>query len=133
MHVDLFLQPSWTWNDINRRHFNENAIRALENGFTMFRCSSDGESGANIILVLTSYRYIFISKRCRRCESLWNSNATAIYRSRPIPSVRVSSSYSVPSFNHVFSHWLCFRVHCSCFCNFFHYLSIFYRVFSVSS
>jgi apolipoprotein N-acyltransferase len=43
--VDLFLQPSWTWNAIYSRHFEDNALRAIENGFTLFRCSSDGESG----------------------------------------------------------------------------------------
>lgn len=43
--VDLLLQPSWTWNAIDVRHFEDNSIRALENGFTLFRCSSDGESG----------------------------------------------------------------------------------------
>lgn len=43
--VDIFLQPSWTWNAINFRHFEGDALRAIENGFTLFRCSSDGESG----------------------------------------------------------------------------------------
>jgi apolipoprotein N-acyltransferase len=43
--VDILLQPSWTWNAINYRHFNGNALRAIENGFTLFRCSSVGESG----------------------------------------------------------------------------------------
>ena len=44
-HVDIMLQPSWTWNAINFRHFDGNAVRNVENGFTSFRCSSDGESG----------------------------------------------------------------------------------------
>jgi len=44
-YVDILLQPSWTWGAINYRHFDDNAIRAIENGFTLFRCSSDGESG----------------------------------------------------------------------------------------
>jgi apolipoprotein N-acyltransferase len=43
--IDLFLQPSWTWNAINYRHFDGDSLRAIENGFTLFRCSSDGESG----------------------------------------------------------------------------------------
>jgi apolipoprotein N-acyltransferase len=43
--VDLFLQPSWTWNAILTRHFEGDALRAIENGFTLFRCSSVGESG----------------------------------------------------------------------------------------
>ena len=32
-------------NDINFRHFNGDSIRNVENGFTTFRCSSNGESG----------------------------------------------------------------------------------------
>ena len=43
--VDILLQPSWTWGAILSRHFNGDAVRAVENGFTLFRCSSDGESG----------------------------------------------------------------------------------------
>jgi apolipoprotein N-acyltransferase len=43
--VDLFFQPSWTWNAISSRHFVGNSLRAIENGFTLIRCSSDGESG----------------------------------------------------------------------------------------
>jgi apolipoprotein N-acyltransferase len=45
VRADIFLQPSWTWNAINFRHFEGDALRAVENGFTLFRCSSDGESG----------------------------------------------------------------------------------------
>lgn len=43
--VDIFLQPSWTWNAISTRHFIGDSIRSIENGFTLLRCSSDGESG----------------------------------------------------------------------------------------
>lgn len=43
--VDLILHPSWTWSDIGSRHFDGNALRAIENGASIFRCSSDGESG----------------------------------------------------------------------------------------
>ncbi|GIL77600.1 hypothetical protein Vretimale_6812 [Volvox reticuliferus] len=43
--VDLMLQPSWTWGAVGPRHFASDALRALENGFTTFRCSSDGVSG----------------------------------------------------------------------------------------
>ena len=45
MGVDIFLQPSWTWSDIGTRHFEADAMRAVENGFTLIRCTSDGESG----------------------------------------------------------------------------------------
>jgi apolipoprotein N-acyltransferase len=43
--ADIMLQPSWTWNAINSRHFTGDAVRTIENGFTLFRCSSNGESG----------------------------------------------------------------------------------------
>lgn len=43
--VDVFLQPSWTWGAISSRHFDGDAVRAVENGFNLFRCSSEGESG----------------------------------------------------------------------------------------
>lgn len=43
--VDILLQPVWTWQSLGPRHFDTNALRAIENGFTLFRCSSDGVSG----------------------------------------------------------------------------------------
>jgi apolipoprotein N-acyltransferase len=43
--VKILLQPSWTWGALSSRHFEGNAVRAVENGFTLLRCSSDGESG----------------------------------------------------------------------------------------
>ncbi len=44
-HTTLLLQPSWTWGALSSRHFNNNAVRSVENGFSIFRCSSNGESG----------------------------------------------------------------------------------------
>ncbi len=38
------LQPSWMWNAIASRHFNGDAVRAIENGYNLLRCSSEGES-----------------------------------------------------------------------------------------
>ena len=43
--VDILLQPSQTWGAVISRHFEGNALRATENGASMFRCSCDGESG----------------------------------------------------------------------------------------
>ncbi len=43
--VQLMLQPSWTWAGITNRHSNGDSVRAIENGFNLFRCSSLGESG----------------------------------------------------------------------------------------
>jgi apolipoprotein N-acyltransferase len=43
--VDILLQPSWTWGSIGRYHALINHVRAIENGFYLFRCSSVGYSG----------------------------------------------------------------------------------------
>ncbi|KAI9478058.1 MAG: carbon-nitrogen hydrolase [Benjaminiella poitrasii] len=43
--VDIMLQPSWTWGPIGTYHQQSNIIRAVENGFTLFRCVSQGVSG----------------------------------------------------------------------------------------
>lgn len=39
------LQPSWTWGPIGTYHGQGNILRAVENGFTLFRCVSQGVSG----------------------------------------------------------------------------------------
>lgn len=43
--ADLLLQPSNTWGPIGAYHFADNALRAVEGGFTHVRCSSGGFSG----------------------------------------------------------------------------------------
>jgi apolipoprotein N-acyltransferase len=43
--VDLMLQASWTWGPIGTFHARGNSLRAIENGFTMLRCGSQGMSG----------------------------------------------------------------------------------------
>ncbi|KAI7877063.1 carbon-nitrogen hydrolase [Lichtheimia hyalospora FSU 10163] len=43
--IDLMLQASWTWGPIGTYHSQGNALRAVENGFTMLRCGSQGLSG----------------------------------------------------------------------------------------
>ena len=35
--VDILLQPSWTWGLVGPRHWAGDALRAVENGFTLFR------------------------------------------------------------------------------------------------
>lgn len=39
------LQPAWTWGPIAEYLFYGDAYRAVENGFTLFRCGSGGYSG----------------------------------------------------------------------------------------
>jgi apolipoprotein N-acyltransferase len=43
--VDLMLQASWTWGPLGTFHARGNSLRAIENGFTMLRCGSQGMSG----------------------------------------------------------------------------------------
>ncbi|KAF0528913.1 carbon-nitrogen hydrolase [Gigaspora margarita] len=46
-NVDFMIQPSDTWVSPNAGyHFRTNTIRSIENGFTLFRCSHYGFSGA---------------------------------------------------------------------------------------
>jgi len=63
--VDLLLQPSWTWGAILTRHMEGNAVRAVENGFSLLRCSSQGESGVVGGWVL----YVLIGTVCYRERS----------------------------------------------------------------
>jgi len=43
--VDIMVQPSWTWGPVGPLEFDTDAFRAVENGFTLLRCSSVGVSG----------------------------------------------------------------------------------------
>ena len=43
--ADLMLQPGWDWGPLGLLHANMDAVRAVENGVTVFRCSSGGVSG----------------------------------------------------------------------------------------
>ncbi|CAG8627194.1 11119_t:CDS:2 [Dentiscutata heterogama] len=46
-NVDFMIQPSDTWvSPVAGYHFRTNTIRSIENGFTLFRCSHYGISGA---------------------------------------------------------------------------------------
>ncbi|KAG0337492.1 hypothetical protein BG004_007622 [Podila humilis] len=44
--VDILLQPSWTWGSIGRLEATMQSFRAVENGFTLFRCGSWAPSTA---------------------------------------------------------------------------------------
>ncbi|ORY96626.1 carbon-nitrogen hydrolase [Syncephalastrum racemosum] len=44
-NVDVMLQATWTWGPIGTYHARGNAVRAIENGFTQFRCASQSLSG----------------------------------------------------------------------------------------
>ncbi|KAI8992555.1 carbon-nitrogen hydrolase [Pilobolus umbonatus] len=43
--VDVMLQSSWTWGPIGTYLGQTNQIRAVENGYTLLRCASQGLSG----------------------------------------------------------------------------------------
>ena len=73
--VSIFLQPSWTWGDVGTRHFDSDSVRSVENGFTLIRCTSDGESGIIGILLFCfcfpsiafHYNRILANSICRVC------------------------------------------------------------------
>ncbi|KAF9406881.1 hypothetical protein BGZ94_002915 [Podila epigama] len=44
--VSFLLQPSWTWGSIGRLEATMQSFRAVENGFTLFRCGSWAPSTA---------------------------------------------------------------------------------------
>ncbi|CAM6087933.1 unnamed protein product [Calypogeia fissa] len=52
--ADIMIQPSWTWGPAADSEFKSNAFRAVENGFTMLRCSSEGASG----VVTPNYEFV---------------------------------------------------------------------------
>jgi predicted amidohydrolase len=43
--AELFIQPGWDWGPIATLHARMSAARAVEQGMTLFRCSSGGVSG----------------------------------------------------------------------------------------
>ncbi|KAI9276848.1 carbon-nitrogen hydrolase [Phascolomyces articulosus] len=44
-NVDLMIESSWTWGPDGTYHGRSNGLRAVENGFTMLRCGSQGLTG----------------------------------------------------------------------------------------
>jgi hypothetical protein len=44
--VALMLQPAWTWGPVGFLEVYVGAFRAVENGFHLFRCSSNGYTAA---------------------------------------------------------------------------------------
>ena len=43
--TDVLIQPSETWGAIGKFHARTNAVRSIEHGFLLMRCSSDSYSG----------------------------------------------------------------------------------------
>lgn len=43
--IDLMLQSSYTWGPLGRSHARVSSLRAIEQGFTLFRCCQRGTSG----------------------------------------------------------------------------------------
>jgi predicted amidohydrolase len=43
--AELFIQPGWDWGPVATLHARMSAARAVEQGMTLFRCSSGGVSG----------------------------------------------------------------------------------------
>lgn len=49
-NVSILLQPSWTWGPIGERHFAVDALRAVENGATLFRRAAPAMFVAAVVL-----------------------------------------------------------------------------------
>lgn len=45
-HVDVMLQPSWTWPPLSQAHLVLDRHRSIEHGFNTFRCCRQGVSAA---------------------------------------------------------------------------------------
>ena len=75
VQVDLLLQPSWTWGAILTRHMEGDSVRAVENGFSIFRCSSEGESGVvgRWVQLCNTYTYIHICIHVVKCNIVMES------------------------------------------------------------
>jgi hypothetical protein len=63
--VDIMVQPSWTWGPVGPLEFDTDAFRAVENGFTLLRCSSVGVSG------VVSPFYRVLEYRCMQILAPW--------------------------------------------------------------
>jgi predicted amidohydrolase len=90
--VDLMLQASWTWGPIGTYHARGNSLRAIENGFTMLRCGSQGMSGVFTATSDSPYQQHFATL----------SNQTLIFQVPRLPYTR--TTYTV--FRGAFG-WLC--------------------------
>lgn len=49
-NASILLQPSWTWGPMGQRHFVVNALRAVENGATLFRQVLASQCGGQCLL-----------------------------------------------------------------------------------
>jgi apolipoprotein N-acyltransferase len=76
--VDLMLQASWTWGPIGTYHARGNSLRAIENGFTMLRCGSQGMSGVFTATSDSPYQQQFATL----------SNQTLIFQIPRLPYTR---------------------------------------------
>ncbi|RCH97284.1 hypothetical protein CU097_003265 [Rhizopus azygosporus] len=45
LNIDVMLQPAWSWGPVTIYHTQSERLRAIENGFTLFRCTTYGLSG----------------------------------------------------------------------------------------
>ncbi|CAO3676951.1 unnamed protein product [Umbelopsis ramanniana] len=93
--VDLMLQASWTWGPIGTFHARGNSLRAIENGFTMLRCGSQGMSGVFTATSDSPYQQQFATL----------SNQTLIFQLPRLPYTR--TTYTV--FRGAFG-WICLAI-----------------------
>ena len=92
--ASLMLQPGWDWSTSGILHARMGAMRAVENGFTLLRCSSGGVSG-----VYTPYGTSAFETVLGTVEERNSSRSTAAYTSYVplLPRVAMLYSYIGPA------------------------------------
>ncbi|KAI8139989.1 carbon-nitrogen hydrolase [Fennellomyces sp. T-0311] len=80
-NVDVMVQSSWTWGPEGTYHGRSNGLRAVENGFTMLRCGSQGLSGvfeptlngiySQNVPAITDTQYLFHLPIQKRAKTLY--------------------------------------------------------------
>ncbi len=92
--ASLMLQPGWDWSTIGILHVRMGAMRAVENGFTLRRCSSGGVSGVCPPYGSSAFETVFGTVEERN-----SSRSTAAYTSYVplLPRVATLSSYIGPA------------------------------------
>ena len=83
--VELMLQPASDWNTIGRLHERVAKARAIENGFSLFRCTSGGISGVYSPFGETVFRKVTGTAE----------GQTAVFATQIPKSSRVFTVYSI--------------------------------------
>ncbi|KAG1133466.1 hypothetical protein G6F42_001400 [Rhizopus arrhizus] len=103
--VDVMLQSTWTWGPVGTYHAQTNSIRAVENGFTLFRCASQGLSGifeptvngifSQRVASLNAESYLFYLPIQKRVATLYGYIGDTFSYLRPIALLSINTHHNV--------------------------------------